>query len=568
MKLRRYIALFALTGAALVGPPAHAQGKFSADRMVTVAPAPDAPVIGPVKPTWCDEIGANYGPGALGRMTSNKDVLYDLNQGAGATCSDPDNPLFQQQVGHFFQRLANETGADLPVLTRLISLYADPDKIRRQRDEGCDKLPELRDGSPRDREVRRYERAVIGCGVGSPLALDHINVGEPVSLWAIDRTEAYPSQLAGIGYLVGCLSTGLDDTSDPALIAWAKCRVEANLIDPTQLAKEASQLGLNDYGRVMADMALAYIRYVGVRREAALLKRAAKDADVKAVWLDAPAQAWKEWKAQYAANKAAVDAANAYEDKYYGPSKRAATGCLAQVEGITKLVRGAGAPKDPQALAQRAASGLGGVLLTHLYRCLVAEGHTAPAAGVAELLSLGMPARGPRTAVLFAMSKAAAAIAEDRRSTRIVEGIFATDYRTPDDMLSYGQQRYRGADHFGVVKSVKVEGDRVVVTFQTVRWKEKEQVCTITNRLIQWRPDGTPIYAEDCHYTGRMVERSDTAYSFWTSKALASGIKPKTFVRYSTGANFDNKVFDGYPVEVWTDKNQKKLVAVLGVPVP
>lgn len=76
--------------------------------------------------------------------------------------------------------------------------------------------------------------------------------------------------------------------------------------------------------------------------------------------------------------------------------------------------------------------------------------------------------------------------------------------------------------------------------------------------------DGTPIYHRNCKGTGRRVQKSSTTEPFFTYPQMAEGIAPGAFVRYRTGSNYVNFVFEGTPIEVWSGKDAKRLIATLG----
>ncbi len=547
--------------------PAAAEELTPSD-LVKVAPENGVPKVGPFKPTWCDAVDSkNVSPRALGRQTDGRYLWDSFSQAAKFTCSLPDDPTYQEQLGYYMQRWANMTGASKEQIAELIALRVDDDKWEAQVDATCAKLPQVsEEDGPRPIRLRKMERAVLGCdGRSVPQHLQGSAMWDNEDTWAFDRGAAVPSQLAGLYRVIACQPTE-DEISLYALTRWAKCRKDLELLDEAKLLAELAAAGHNDYARLMALQALSSVRLEAKLADAKLDATAAKDPEMKAVLVDAPAKGWDAWVAAYEANKAAVDAAWAHEDLVNGPRLSAAKGCMAKASANLKLARGKKPAATPEDLAAAVTSGVGPIFLDQLVTCLKAEGKTMPADALRRLVEWGMPGRGPRTAAQVAMGEATAKVLADRPKFPITADMVRVDGWAPQGgAVGYGHRQLPSAQYAGVVKTVKKEGDRVTVTFQTVKWKEKERECTQTNRILQWRPDGTPLYAENCRYTGRVVEQSSTADPFFTVSALAAAIKPGVFVTYNSGVERVGNVFEGVPVAVWSSKEKTSLLAFMGV---
>lgn len=554
----------------LAATPATAgPGRMTAADVKKVAAAGGAPVIGPWKPTWCDLIGADSVDGwsALIRTTDGSDLWESLPTALAQTCLDPDNPAFQAQVGAYMQRWANETGADGKQLTELFRLRADDEAWTKQGTATCEKLAELDEGSERDKIMRRREREVLGCYSGAnltrPRHLQVVGTSPRADLWFLDRTAAPPSQLVAVSHLLDCFSP--EPKADVYQLAgWALCRLELPALDRGKLDAELAAAGLGDHARIVAGQALAYVQLRARQYEQAFVALTGKDEEVGKVLVDAAARGWKAWQTDYEAHKAAVDAAFAYEDRYYGIRKSAAKGCLPSVHGhLATVLAGKPAASFDDVLAA-AADGVGPILLAHLMTCLEAD---LPADEVdlsvlmvRDLAQYGMMGRGPRSAALIAMSAAAAEIAADRTSFPLTASMF--ELGSSPLGIADNQRMLPLSPKSGEVKSVKEKDGKVFVTFKTVAWKESERVCTPTSRILMWRPDGSPLYAESCKFTGRTVSQSSTAEPFWTYSMFAAGLRPGALVKYTT-----LRPEQGFPIMVYADKGGKKLTAVMGLEV-
>jgi hypothetical protein len=562
------LAALATGAAALLAPATAAAQRMTMADVVKVAPENGMPAVGKWKPTWCDAVGDDGTGGgfrSLVRHTEGRYLWDSFAQAAERTCTDPDNEAFQAQVGMYMQRWVNDTGASAKQIAEFITLRVDKDKWEAQNKATCEKLPPIEEGSDRLKTLRRYELRVLGCSTfGDPTTPRHLaveGVSADADLWTFDRGEQPESQVLAIGRLINCF--GYDKIGPHQLAGWAVCRLEVPQLDQGKLEAELKAAGHNDFARIIASQAMAYVKMRGREYEAAAQAAMGKDPDVK-VLFDAAEAGWKQWQADYAAARPAMDAAMAYEEKFYGLRKSAAKGCFAGLGGLLKGVMAGRKGASIEEVMTIATSGVGPVMLEHLTACMSADlppgvgGEAVPIYMLKEMLAWGPPARGPRVAAQVALSKAAATIAADRTGFAYGNDVASVDARSPLAGRTFARTMPR-IDQSGEVASLKVEGDKVKVTFKPVKFKDKEMSCTETSKIIMWSGDGTPIYARNCRYTGRTVVRDLTAQPFWTYKHFAGGIKKGVVVKYFSGV-----YEEGYPVEVWS-KDGKTLLAVMGL---
>lgn len=541
---------------------------MTAKDVVKVAPENGMPAVGPIKPSWCDAAGEE-------NMTASWHALINYGENASlwenrelalrAACRDLGNPAFQAQVGMYVQRWVNETGATPQQLASYFKLVVEG-KEEAQAKATCAKIPPVEEGSKRDKELRRMELNVLGCSnAGDPSIPLHASLNRRDSFddWNFDRTEQPPSQLIGLGHVLHCVPSGRPAPSD--LAAWAVCRMELAQLDSAKLDAELKAAGHNEIARSYAQQAFATATMLGRVLEGQLQAAMAKDPDVKTV-VDAAAAGWKQWVADYTANQALVDAAIAYEDKYEGIRKSAAKGCLPGLTGVLARINASTKGATTEDVMRSATSGINPIVIAHLQRCLESDvtpkyGRNLAALMLQLALEWGPPTRGPRTAAAVAMSKAAATIAADRPTFPWGPREVGVSAPWPTNKHELGH-----VDREGEVASVKADGDRLIVTFKQVTFKEREMFCKETSKIVMWAADGTPIYARDCKYTGRVVTRDVTAEPFWTWKHVAGGIAKGTVVRATGGGLIAGVPDEGYPVEVWS-KDGKKLLAVMGMEV-
>ncbi len=564
----RWIGSMALIAAAVAAPRIARADRMTAKDVVKVAAAPGLPTVGKWKPTWCGQLGGDgNGYGGLVRDTQSQYIWDQLPQAIERTCLDPDNEAFQTQLGMYMQRWVNETGASPKQIAEFLTLWADEDDRKAQGAATCAKLPELDEAPSRAKAFRHAERAVFGCtsanDAGAPLHIDSRDSEPNEFAWHFDRSAAVPSQVVGLYRLLKCVGDGGEATMHE-LTRWATCRLDLGQVSQRALEAELKAGGHNEFARITATQALATVTMRARALETVLVAKTGADPELKSVLIDAATAGWKEWEAAYTENQAAVDAAWAYEDKFFGIRKSAAKGCLPEVETVFKDAIGKRKGATVQELIDAGTGGVGGVILEHLRSCLAAEGLERHAALVTALIESGMPVRGPRTAAQVAMMKVVGPIVSDRPGFALTADMLDLNVRSPG-VVGSGRLKTWYPDGGAEVKSVKVKDGKLFVTFKTVTSKEQERECTPTSRIVMWRPDGTPIYAENCRYTGRTVTHNDTATPFWTLPVLGSGIKVGAYVKVSTFGNQIDGASEGVPVEVWSNKDMKKLVAVFGL---
>jgi hypothetical protein len=87
--------------------------------------------------------------------------------------------------------------------------------------------------------------------------------------------------------------------------------------------------------------------------------------------------------------------------------------------------------------------------------------------------------------------------------------------------------------------------------------------CVETNRILQFRADGSPLYYQKCKDTG-MVTVDTTAVGITVPSEWADGIVPGAAVEFEAGFG-NNAARPGLPVAVYADKSKKKLVNFYGL---
>jgi hypothetical protein len=561
------------------------QRQEQADRttictMITVPPADGVARVEPRAPGWCDKLPA--GELDTSRMiwaTSGMQALVEerywwatTREILGPLCGNPDDPNVRQQTAYFYQWWVNKTGMPPEELDGLFRYFGsfptgDGALYATAQTEMCAAFPAASaEASDRDQLLARATRASLGCSdsAGTPY---WVAGGSGDDLWwHLDAAAEAPSQLLRAYAVLGCLWDH-ETIEDRHLGNYAACGADGRDLDAAALEREIADW--HELAQAHARMTVAAARKVTARYQAVARARADADPAWQELLYDAPARGWKAWEAAYAAERDAVDAARAYEARYFGPSRKAARGCWDEAWGnLTRHAAKAGAKDLPGAKAAMT-DPIGTILLEHVTACADAEGWESRATLYGQLFEHARPARGPRHAAYYAMIDALSEILADRErftfDTGWLGGLFTA--RSPIarsgggsvDALDLARD-----DQGGVVKKVKKVKGGVIVEYKSEKWKDAIYSCTRTDRIQQLRPDGTVIYEEDCTYQGsRWVE--DTHDPIFVPGDLADGIEPGRFLRASISWEKEQDAAKALPVEVWADKERETLVAYLGV---
>ncbi len=353
--------------------PSLGWAEITKEMLTPVKPENGAPTIGKVKPTWCDDIEVGEGTSdravqALGRSTGNRylDGNGQLKVPTTSPCIAPEDPLMQEQLGYYMQRWANLTGQGVPDLTEFMSARAKDEEWQKLKSEACKPYGDISDeASHREKTLTKMAGWVLDCN--TDIVQEH-------PMWEMDRYAAPPSQLAETYFVLKCLGE-----SDPKEGGWnlfhsATCRADAAQLNREKLEAELEADNANLYVKIVARQAHSMAKFRASIWERALQPKVAKDEELKALLIDVPEKAWKAWQAEYDANKAVFDEVYAYEDKYNGPRKSAAKGCLkpayAALRKYTATIKGNGRDEVIAGLT----TNTGAALLEYVWSCNDMEG--------------------------------------------------------------------------------------------------------------------------------------------------------------------------------------------------
>ncbi|MCA9674314.1 MAG: hypothetical protein KC464_04655 [Myxococcales bacterium] len=548
--------------------------------VVTIDPAPGVKKVGARKPGWCGEVAKLMPEGARtswahGPMSQIKEGRYWWDQTTlvlGALCVNPDDARVQEQTGYLYQYWVNQTGLTPEQLDGLFkymgsypahetTLYADTMKA------ACKAFPAISsEASAHDKLLGEAVRSSLGCAdrSGAPYWVSG-GSSDDIS-WYVDAAAEPPSELLRSYVVMRCLGQP-DEIGGQELAAYAVCGTDARALDAAKLEQEIA--GYHELAKAHARTQHAIARKIAARYEAVARDKVKEDPAWQVLLYDAPAAAWKAWKADYKANQKVIDAERDYEALYFGPSRKAAKNCWAAP--WRNLTAHVGAAKARSVLDAKHAmtDRIGTIILEHLVACADAEGMAQVHNAYGTVFASARPVRGPRFATFFAVIDALNEIKADRSKFPAEVSWFSRMFTGRSPVVSTGGSSLdsldlAGSDKGGVVKSVKKSDGGLIVEFKTERWKDSTWDCKSTGEIIMFHSDGTPIYGQDCKYAGEEWV-SQTHDPIWVDELMGAGIKPGAFVRSTSGAARHGNVFDAMPVEVWASKDKKQLVAYLGL---
>lgn len=537
-----------------------------------VAPLPGRDTVVAGKPDWCGD----YEPSGLVKLDfarmeieahgyTNK-ALRELAQVA---CEKPLDPETQRAVAAWRQEWINLTGLPLAQEHAALALRLDEQRWERDEHKFCADVKPGAEAGPAEKQLAAALAIAGGCSGDTALAIAADGTASDLGWW-LDRRAEVSSELARAMFVLRCvrrLGNDADwpDVGDPwTLGAYASCGPDGRRLDAAALEKELAAAPWNDVSRTYAraTFALAKATIAHVAADVAALVK--KEPAYQKPLIDAPEAGWKAWEADYAAHRAAFDAALAYEDKLYGPSTKALLGCGDELRKHFVGYVGSKHPKDPKAARRVATDQVGGVLLASLALCDAVEGRFLAARVEAEALRPNeVPIRrGPRLAAYAAALDALNDLVADRARFPWQPKQLRTVIDVPRDVSLYDAIADRIANKTvydnpvrGVVGGVK--GD--AIAFKKVKTTIPNRICTPNGRILSVR-DGNVIYDSDCVTKGT-VTLDETPADVHVAPEAMPGLKPGVRATFEIDQS-DFKVRRAFPVEIWQGD---ALVAYLGV---
>ncbi len=556
-------------------------------KIVVIEVFPGAPKIMAFKPNWCDAVdplkpnrNTNFLWTVMEQIKED-DYLWEKSRDAmEILCIEPENPDFQTQAGYLAQAWANEVGLTVNQLTPFFLVYAHKEKFETARKTTCDQLQVSSEASSRIKALNKISERLFGCLTNMrdvPQFLysefDYGTGQENAWMWHMDQFAQPPSEATRAYLVLGCLRKP-ENWNQPELslvLSYSWCGTDARALDGQKL--EAELVKQTEFEKAILQLTHGRAKLFAAKYDL-IAKQLAKDAAWKTLLFDTPEAAWKNWNTAYLANKTALDAARAYEEKFDGADLSAAKNCMKQARvGLVNYAKSKKIKTLTQAkqvFADRVAS----QLLQHVMLCNRAEGNNYEVSLLESIIAKIPTARGPRFQGFSSVTSALAKIMKDRPKFPVNPNDLFFGFQFANPFVAFSSDRLENFSlatdgNSGVIQSLKAIAGGVLVQFKKETWQEETLDCRPTSptQIIGWNLDGTPQYRTECKSLG-LRTLTNTHRPVWIQQSFATGLKPEMLMQMPTYTMHpQTKAFIAFPEAVWANKSKKQLVIYLGVPL-
>jgi|GEM_PF-4325794 len=554
---------------------AHANEDISKSDLIVVQPDAGRPRVGVMKPGWCDLTSKYKGKtrmsGVVHRALWSAQRYFNGKSAshiAELLCVHPDNPSWQKQTGYFMQMYVNMTGLSPKKAVASIRARLHRAKWKHDKKAFCDKMYISDEASPAQKRAYEAKVKFYGCGRSGPAWYGPLDTLHTKLEWDLDRHADMPSETTRIDYVMGCLkgSRSASIKNKRSLLPYSLCGVDARALSWPRLEKQLASGDHNSYSRTIARENMAFALAQAKRYLVQVDKLAKHDPTYKRIFYTVPEAAWKSWEQIYAKYKPMIEAAYAFENKLYGPSKSALNGCLKPLRRQLGDYIRARKPRSQKALEAVLFDDVGSRLLGALMPCAQYESNPWEAGTYMRLHKKAREVRGPRYAMYYAVINEIQKVKKDRTRFPLDVGMFGYKHhdRAYAKYLSMTKNGTISQMGMGVVRRMRRVRGGIKLYFRTVRWKETVWECHDTNKI--WRIDnGTVKYHQSCIARGKKW-RKRTEKPIVIPRYSAAGIRRGRFVELRADYPFPSKkhVRHGFPNRVYRSKRKRKLLAGYG----
>ena len=534
-------------------------------------------------PPWCGEVKPESGydlSGIRSQLETIKSTWTAVFKAAQRTCLYPNEPVVAKAVAAIHQYWINVTG--LPAKEALESFTARLADARfvAAKAQLCGALKVSAEVEGEDRAFMAARQLLFGCfGTGAGFHALWLESGRHVDsklLTYLDLSSGEPDEIVRLAKVVDH-ARGLtveDKISDLTVLAYVIDQHDYKALSAPKLMQqlETAPYKGNVYARTVVLESLGRARMELAVIEAEITRRSA-DADWKELLVTAPARGAAEWRKAADQWKAELARSNELERKVLGPSRKAAQGCMATLRPDFLAVARTLDHKSAVAFTENLSTHpIANLLFTRLVACAAVDDQPEPwISRLSKDASDLRYARGPRIAGHYAALDALTKILADRskfpvraqdlrfaRSTELTAaaGKLSSKSKTP----GLHADRAKGA-----VKTLKKTAKGLAVTFVSVKRKEMGRECTSSGQIINFRPDGSPMYYQNCRDTG-MITIDETAPPMTVPLDWAGGITVGAVMEFD--AEYGDKPSRiGLPRFVYSDAKKTKLVSFWGLEI-
>jgi hypothetical protein len=543
-------------------------------------------------PPWCKgkpEDVTNVSASGM-RRTFESATRYSNYWGAyfdvaRQTCRYPKIPAVQQTVQAVLQRWVNLTGLSRADAVETFTIRLDKDKFDADKKALCDQLTVSDEIEGGEKFFMKTRRALF-CR-DYPLWAEYSLAGTDLPdelVGALDAATTAGAEIDELVRLALVLNKSTlvhreqDSYFENALLAYIVDQFDYRAFSPDKAlaAIDVAPYKGNSYARAMIKESVARAR-MQIKALDALIAKKAKDDGWKELLVTAPARGAAAFLKAADPWKAELVRSHQFEEKFWGPSRKALKGCWKELRADFMKVFKTLKFESPDEIKGTLSDPIASLLLSRLAVCAAVDTERFYAAWLLAL-SADLPLiRGPRTAAQFEAAAALGAILEDRTKFPVKHNDVRTYSRNAlydaglganndnkINMAGDDPMGFVGDNNTAVVKSIKKSGDRVDIEFVRESHKVAEETCVETNKFAGWDTAGRPYYRMKCKPTGKMLTIDTTPDPIFMPAEWATGIKKGALVDFDA-ARGRGQARMGLPKAVWTEKSKKKLVNWYGL---
>jgi hypothetical protein len=554
---------------------------------------PGVPTATEVAPTWCksvkDPTAHGRSAGALSRtIDAGQNEYGQMISAAQMVCLWPTDPAIKHAVQYILQHWMNWTGETQAQAIESITLRVNDEKFAADQKKLCTDLKIDGETEGEEKWFNRAERLLMGCGLspGNPQWLDNTTVDSELFAF-LDMSENEPSELVRVADILSSQRYIFNNDRnyfDGRLATYVIHSIDFKALSDAGLQKALSAAPYKDnsFARAVGLESEALARLAAANIQKEVDARAAKDPDWKTLLVTAPQAGVKAWTDMAVKYKDQLARSNAFEHKFWGPSKKAYAGCWKDLRKDFLTVLKDQKHGTEQELKESLNNPIVALLFTRLIGCASVDQDPMYAERLYRLEEEGIrPARGARTAAYYAAVEAWSQIHSDREKFPVSDqdmrqmihmdkGIVHRSFEQNNGRKSNidNGTTWVGDAGEGTVASAKKRKEGLEITFVKTKQQFMGRSCTPTNRILQWRADGSPLYYENCHDTGLYFANTTPEPLVIPVDEWQEGIKAGVVMKFDATPKYQNPIRYGLPLTVYGDKSKKKLLMWQGFAMP
>jgi hypothetical protein len=502
---------------------------------------------------WCDAAGKitdRWDPGRISRTVGAKYGISGTIEGALHLCQRPKDTSWKTEAQFVLQKWMNWTKQSQPDAEASIRARIQIEKFASEQEALC-KATEI---SPElGGEAKAYavgHRIFFGCNSDKEEMWRGASIGwderDAVAFYfdADDKLESEIIRLVWLFSQTGDPTANelpsKDASTNARLLEYAVASQDYGAIDMKALGTVTSAAPYNSsYAKAVVNETVSILKWRKKMFDEAVDKLIKQGGDEYASILrDAPKKGFQEWQKISAPWKAELERSRAFEKKLGNPSRKALTGCAAELTpDAQKLIKGYKKTEYNELVNQIASDPIAQLLFSRLAICFAHEKVFGGSGALRDLVTKGRDLRGPRSMAYYAIVDALVEALKDR--PKLLLSVQSFYFRTSNLVKAYSNEfNFSGGmpydaektDAKGIVAELKKSGDAMEIVFKKQKYTYPEYDCHDTRKPIRITSDGRIEYEQDCRATGKMLSQDTTPRPVKIHPSLATGVSAGVYV--------------------------------------